>query len=176
MVARTRVKFGRAFFQRFRGIERTAVTKRDVDRAVGPLIEDIRSGKNPRTGRDFKRLQASTIQRRERLATVNSTGPNFAASRSNVTLTGAFLKSIRSSFRKFRNVANLTIRISGRHPGYNLIRGGRSRGALNADIARGLRDKGFPVLDISQRNIREIRERLTRSIESRFRRRRRRRR
>jgi len=98
----------------------------------------------------YSPLALKTIKRRKRLATVNSTDPKYSSGRSNLTFTGEFIKSITARFTKG---FGLNIKPRGKHRGYKLINGGRSKSVNNADIARGQADQGRDIVTNLQDNI-----------------------
>jgi hypothetical protein len=89
------------------------------------LIEDIRLGKDPYRERDFTPLAESTIRNRERLAMANPTHPAFQASKSNLTLTGQLVSSLKIQVKR----SEMAIRIfaSGVHKRYKNLSGRVSR-------------------------------------------------
>lgn len=92
------------------------------------VLETIRNGIEPN-------LADSTIKRRERLATVNTTGNGYQANKSNLTFTGQLLRSLRIKYIASKLVFQFTA-LKTRKP-YNLIRGGKSQRSDNRDIFRG---------------------------------------
>lgn len=83
-------------------------------------------------------LTAKTIKRRERLATVNPTDPDYQAGKSNLTFTGQLLASLRSKFQASKLVFNFTA--IGKHKPYKLLtKKKRSPGPRpsNAEIFKG---------------------------------------
>ena len=117
--------------------------------------ETIRSGKLL-DGTKIKPLAESTIQRRKRLAEFNSTGKAFSPAKSNITFTGSFLESFATSVERIRNGIILKIAPTGVHKGLKLVRGGKSKGASNQDIAEGLIAGGRDFTKIGEKKQKEI--------------------
>lgn len=115
------------------------------------LEEEIRSGKNPKTGSSYRKLEQSTIENRKRIAKTNPTHPDYSPARSNLTLTGSLLDGLRSVFNKGRGV--LEIKLVGKHPGYASQQGKKIKGSSKnrAEIAGHLKDQGRPILVISKK-------------------------
>lgn len=115
---RIRLQVGQAIAKsKFADKLREAVVKETIENGLGPS------------------LQRSTIKRRERLATVNTTGPGYQAGKSNLTFTGQLLRSLRIKFVASRLVFQFTA-LKSRRP-YNLIRGGKGQKTDNTTIFRG---------------------------------------
>ena len=128
------------------------------------LKSEIRRGINPQTGRPYKRLAKSTIENRSRYSSVNNTHSSFKASLSNVTFTGQLLDSLKQTITSFRKNIRITIRATGTHQGYSLIKGGRTKSVLNSNLVSFLKDKGFPVLNISKNRIDILRRKIVRKL------------
>lgn len=167
-MARTKVKLSSDFFKRFDRVVNRAITKDIVNKSVKPILDSIKSGKNPKTGRDFKSLDPKTVKRRKRLATVNKTSSNYSPARSNVTFTGELLDSINAKFKKFKKLGRITIFAKGTHSPYKLIKGGRTKSVKNQKIIQGLEAKGFKVLDISKKNIELMKKELIKLLKKKF--------
>lgn len=131
--------------------------------AADELKREIRSGTNPKTGKNYRQLKESTIRNRRYLARNNPTHPQYSPARSNLTLTGQLIDGIKARFNKASGV--LTIFISGKHPGYR-GNSGKIKGSSKsrAEIAQALEDQGRPVLNISKRFTQFIVDRIERAL------------
>lgn len=102
-------------------VKSTNINKAISDKLRGALIQTesstkildlvkatLRSGKLL-DGSTIKALAKSTIQRRERLATVNFLDPEFSPAKSNLTLSGQFIEFLLPKFRKEPGKVVLTI-------------------------------------------------------------------
>jgi hypothetical protein len=90
-----------------------------------------------------KSLEPDTVANRRYLARYNSTHQAYKDTRSNLTLTGAFLDSLTYAIEPSGDVK---IYFEGDHPGYK-TKTGRTEGLPNTTLAGYLRDKGFVVFD-----------------------------
>jgi hypothetical protein len=133
-------------------------TKQELEEIGNKTIKIIygvtRTGKNPKTGEKLLPLKQSTIERRKKIAETNKTTEVFSPSRSNLSIIGALLESIKA----FPDVNEQKIEIYpvGKHPGYVLKSGKRTKGAQNADIMRGQKDMGRDILGLSKFYNRQI--------------------
>jgi hypothetical protein len=124
------------------------------------LEEEIRSGTNPKTGRNYKKLAPATVEHRRYLAKHNDTHERYSASGSNLTLSGRLLEGLFSRFNKTTGV--LTIDIKGKHPGYKGKKG-QIKGSAKSrkKIVDALEDQKRFVLKVSDSFI----QRIVKSIE-----------
>ncbi len=143
-----------------------AVKSAPYDRIARTTVKRIkrvtRAGVSPVTGKRFKRLKASTIKTRTRLAKLNKTHKSFGESKSNLTFTGqlvnalVFAKFIRSSFTELNFFVNPTTRKKLRTGKKSRKGGKRSKpidnarlGDIQAEGGRpfvGLDSKGFSMV------------------------------
>jgi hypothetical protein len=133
-------------------------TKEELEEIGNKTVKIIygvtRTGKNPKTGENILPLNKSTIERRKKVAETNQTTNVFSPSRSNLSLIGALLDSIKA----FPNVSEQKVEIypTGKHPGYVQKNGKKTKGSDNADIMRGQRDMGRDILGLSKFYNRQI--------------------
>lgn len=126
-----------------------------IDRLV---VNEIRKGRLP-SGEKIKPLASKTKKRRKRLESFNSTGKNYNASRSNLTFTGRFLESFKTTISRIRGSVIIRIAPTGIHKGYRLVRGGREKAVNNQQIAKVQIDQGrdFTIVgDKMQKKIKNI--------------------
>lgn len=146
-----------------RGINK-AIADNNIYKDAHELLEkEIRIGKNPKTGRAYKKLAPSTVENRRRLAKTNSTHTSYAANRSNLTLTGKLLEGLFSRFNKSKGI--LTVDVKGQHPGYKgqkkKIKGSsKSR----KEIVDHLESQGRFVLQTSDKFIQRLVKRIEKSL------------
>jgi hypothetical protein len=117
----------------------------------------IRSGKLPDESA-IKSLAKSTINRRSKLAKINSTHSDFSASTSNLTFSGQLIDSFKSIVTFAGSKLVLTLTPKGIHKGPNLIRGGRGKGTTNEKVADGQRKMGRDFTKVGPKFIKRVRE------------------
>lgn len=127
-------------------------------------VDNIKErGIDPFTNRKYKALAPSTIERRKRLATVNSVDPNYSPRRSNITFTGETLDSLRA--RIFIGRGEIDIGLRGTHSRYRGIRKARiGRRISNARIGEFLEEGGRHITTISRQTQSAIVERMRRGL------------
>ncbi len=101
----------------------------------------IRSGRLL-DGTAIKSLAPTTVAFRRRYARVNPTGKGYRPNKSNLTFTGQFIESFKTSVERFRNKVSLKIAPTGIHKGIKLIRGGKAKGVSNQVLAQHIIDGG----------------------------------
>lgn len=113
------------------------------------LKQEIRAGKNPKTGKNYRGLKESTISHRQYIARNNPTHPAYSPSKSNLTLTGNLVNAIQSRFDKAKGI--LSIFVSGNHPGYKGARGQQIQGSSKPydEIVSALEEQKRPLLSFS---------------------------
>ena len=123
-----------------------------------------RKGINPKTGRPYKALEQSTIKHRRYLARNNSTGTGYSATKSNVTMTGQLIDSIKAVWVRSRSVLKFTI--SGTRTPYraNTGRAIRNQERSNAEIAKHLEEQGRPVLYLTKKSQKLIIDMIKRKL------------
>jgi len=159
-MARLKVKFPKGISARIAKTINNAIDDQDLQSIASDLVKDIQSGKNPKTGRAYKGLKSSTIKRRKVLSKVNRTSSKYSPSKSNLTFTGNFLKSIKAKLTKQGNSKTIIIEPTGIHPGYNLVRGGKSSPVSNKTIAEGQEAMGRNVITFSKKRVQQIRKKI----------------
>lgn len=130
------------------------------------LEESIREGKNPKTGRQYRRLESSTVEHRKYIARNNPTHPEYSSNKSNLTLTGSLLKGLFTRFNKSKGI--LTIDIKGQHDGYKSNKGRLIKGSrqIRKDIVDGLESQGRQILTVSDTFLNKIAKRIERALRS----------
>lgn len=115
---------------------------------VDRLKYQARLGKPANFARSTKPLESSTIRSRRYLAKHNPTHETFEESRSNLTITGQFLDSLKYVVR---GTGLLEIFFDGTHKGYLSGTGKRGKSIANEKLAEYLKDidKRFAVFDSS---------------------------
>lgn len=93
-------------------------------------------------GSSIKSLAPSTIEFRQRYARVNRTGKGYSPRKSNLTFTGQFLESLKTSVELVRDKIRVRISPTGIHRGLRKINGGRFPGVSNAELGRFLIEGG----------------------------------
>ncbi len=146
-------------------LKNTAKVKASVFKKLNELIRDegvltavadtitneIKSGKNPKTGKNYKALKASTIKHRKYLSRGNPTDKKYSPRRSNLTITGELLNGLMSRINVAKSI--ITVLYKGSHPGYKTLSGKKIKGSggNRAKIADHLADQGRPTLIFSER-------------------------
>jgi phosphoribosylpyrophosphate synthetase len=131
-------------------IEEVLGTKDMLDE-VGEFISDrvryqARVSKPYSARGDFPELKDSTIKNRKYLAKHNATHDTYQAERSNLTITGQLLDSIKHTIT---GVGKILIGVTGTHQGYKLGSGGKTK-PIKMDKLKGyLEDKDFVIFDDS---------------------------
>lgn len=115
---------------------------------VERLRYEARTGRPANFARSTKPLESSTIANRRYLAKHNPTHETFEPTRSNLTLTGQFLDSLKYVVK---GAGLLEIFFDGNHRGYLSGTGNRGKSIPNAKLAEYLKDidKRFAVFDSS---------------------------
>ncbi len=136
------------------------------DFTVDRLRYQARVSKPANFARSTKPLESSTISNRRYLAKHNQTHETFEPNRSNLTITGQFLDSIKYAIR---GTGLLEIFFDGTHKGYLSGTGRRGKSIPNEKLAEYLKDidKRFAVFD-SSLNTNETFKTRVKSIVQRF--------
>lgn len=164
-MAKVKIKFPpSALREQVKAIEKQLQKTQLLDKLSDELIKDMKNGLNPKTGKPFRKIAPSTIKRRKALSKVNKTDSRYSPARSNLTFTGEFLESIKAFFKKKRGGSTITIEPTGTHPGYNLVRGGRSKSVSNSKIAEAQESMGRQVLTFSKKRINSIKVEIQRFL------------
>jgi len=152
--------------------------KRAVTRAVSEsgileeiaefVIKSIRDRNNPSTGKNFKQLRDVTINWRGEMEKYNPTHPDYAQAKSNLTLSGEFIDSIKAKLIKSR--LSVFVRPTGSHPGYFGANGlpTRKKQPKNIDIAKGQAEMGRNILKMTDKMKKQIIEIVKRRLEEEF--------
>lgn len=110
-------------------------------------------------GSYVKEISDKWRRRRDRLATVNRTS-RFYRGRlfSNLTFTGKFLSSFKARIKTgiLRGGVTYVIEPTGDHPGYALVKGGRSPRVPMSDIAKGQISQGRDYRQLSAESKRMV--------------------
>lgn len=112
------------------------------------ILGFARSGKNPETKKTFPKLSDSWRAKRDYLSRFNQADGEFylGSGKSNLTFTGALLRSIRS--RIIQSKGTVLVEAIGDHPGYKT--GGKNTESIkNEKLVGYLKDKGFEFLTVS---------------------------
>lgn len=128
------------------------------------LKSTIRKGINPKTGRNYKKLEKSTRDYRKFYAGIASTHPRFSPNKANVTFSGQVVDSLKAVITAFRTTLVVTLRATGTHKGHKLKKGGTTKAISNAKLVEHLADAGYPILAISKKRIRDIRRKIVRKL------------
>lgn len=78
-----------------RKINRIIRDKGILDKVGQMIVEPMKEGVNPVTGKPYKPLASSTIANRRAMAKYNQTSPRFSPDKSNLTFSGQLLDSIK---------------------------------------------------------------------------------
>jgi len=113
--------------------------------SVERIKYQARIGKPLNEDGDFRPLKQSTVKHRRYLEKHNPVHDTYKAQRSNLTLTGKLLDSLRYEVKR---PGVLSLYFSGQHPGYKTGAGSTNRES-NSQIIKWLFKKGFVVFDKS---------------------------
>lgn len=127
------------------------------------VVSTFRSGKLL-DGSSIKSLKRSTVEQRKRLARSNRTGKGYSASKSNLTLTGRFLESFKSSVELGRDKVLYIIRPTGVHKGYKNRDGSTGKGVSNQVIAESQKRMGRDITVVGKTKTRELKKIITKLI------------
>jgi hypothetical protein len=166
-MSKIKVKIGKGMIAKVNKVIENLVTPDMLKASVKPLITVIKSGRDPKTGREYKSLKPATVKRRRALSAYNSTGPGYGVANPNITFTGEFLESIKAIFKAkgaFGSKSLITIKPTGTHSPYSLPRGGTTKAVSNQKIAQGLKKNGFRVFEINKKNTKAIAKTLIKLI------------
>lgn len=147
---RTVVKTGsKKAFARIKAAAKEMEYNKEMRKEIGAFVVDriqrtARSGKSIADGQSFNPLKPSTVKFRESLAKYNQTHPLFKPKRSNLTITGQLIDSVKYTIKG----SIIDVRPSGTHKPYN-TKPGKKRGGWdsseaksNEAIAKDLLDQG----------------------------------
>lgn len=139
-------------------IRSPAVLNAVGETVVERLKYQARVGKPFNESGVFPALKDSTIAHRKYLARYNPTHPTYAAKRSNLTITGEFLNSMK---HVISGETAVTIFFDGTHPAY-IGKLGRpvSKPIDNAKLFDYLSEKGFKVFDSSIQQNETLKKRI----------------
>ncbi len=99
------------------------------DKLLGDLKKEIKSGKSPATGKNFRKLKSSTIESRRRRAEYNTTDPSFSPEKSALTFTGQLVNSIKAKVKVGAKSMRITIEPTGRRKPYKNKDGSNTKGS-----------------------------------------------
>ena len=90
---------------------------------VGDLKKEIKSGKSPATGKNFRKLKTtpkgrSTVDQRARRAKYNTTDPSFSPNKSALTFSGQLVDSIKAKVKVDAELLSITIEPTGKRTPY----------------------------------------------------------
>lgn len=115
---------------------------RDLAQFVAEEVKQtVRDGIDP-AGGEFPALSKEWIERREKLAAVNSTHKDFSPSRSNLTFTGQLMDSLKTILKLTSNSAKIIMEYTGTHKGYIGLKGKRGKAISNKRLAGYLQESG----------------------------------
>lgn len=152
-------------------LQNTITNSGVLDEVAQDVIDDIQLQRT----KAFFPLASTTVEARRRLARNNSTDPRFSPGRSNLTLTGQLVRSIKARIIKTRNI--IVIEPSGNRVGYRNQDGTRRKLSRKANTNKKLADihaKGGPnlpprdILTIEPERIRKIVEKIRRVLNRAF--------
>ncbi len=129
-----------------------SLAKEEVLQRVGligrdAIIAKTRTGKSLPTNGKQKALAPSTVKSRERLAKTNAVQETFSAKRSNLTLTGQLLESIKVLANTSKAEVVLVPK-GARKPYVNKNGKPQKRTPTNEQVATYLAEKGFTFMGI----------------------------
>lgn len=125
--------------------------------AVERIAYQARTSKPLNESSSLPALKATTIAARRRIARNNPTHQAYEPARSNLTITGQFLNSLKYALVK---AGVIKIGFDGVHKGYVNSNGGRGLSIANAKLAEYLSDKGFVVFDKSLQDNKTFKARI----------------
>ena len=131
--------------QAFRSVRRSKQFQKEVGEFLVKRIQgETRRGKPYNKERSFPGLKSSTIKGRDNLSRFNKTHPSYSKARSNLTLTGQLVDSI-----KFKVKLGLyTIFPKGRRRPYRTGKNSVAKGTPSNETLSGfLSKKGFDLFD-----------------------------
>lgn len=147
--------------ERFRKKFEVVLNNKDFLNEVGEFAADriryqARVTKPLNSSGDFPDLKESSVKSRRYLAQHNAVDETFAAERSNLTITGQLLNSLK---HVVKGAGLIAIEFTGRHTGYR-TGGGKTASHKNKQIADWLSEKGFVVFDKSIKDNKQFRARI----------------
>lgn len=141
--------------------------KEELDKAGKIILREIKANSQQGVGYDGKSLPAlssSWDERRKRLATVNKTGRFYSSSpaRSTVTFLGDTMKKLKYAISGNK----IEVFGEGKHKKIKGIRGKPLKGSNSniSDILKGLIDKGYKILGVSDKAKEQIKTNFIRYI------------
>lgn len=120
------------------------------------IQQKLNKGVNPETLEAFPALSNKTIENRKRLAKLNETARGYSASKSNITFTGQFIKSITYGIIQSGRQKIIEIYPRGIHKGYKTGPKSKSKDMDNTALAKLLREKGRNWFGVSEQVIKTI--------------------
>jgi len=151
-------------------------TKVIGDELLDDLKDEIKDGTSPATGKPFKALAKSTIDKRRKMAKYNSTDSSFSPTKSALTFSGQLVDSIKSNVKILAKSVNITIEATGKRKPYKNKDGSNTKGSAkvgNKKLAE-IHSKGnasLPKRDIvnisrnrTDKIVKRIKEALLKSI------------
>ena len=109
-----------------------------------------RDSYNWKTGKSFKALAPSTIERRKKLSKYNKTHSDYSPSKSNLTFTGRLLKSVKTRIIARSKSIIFRIDVSGSHAPYKGKGKTYGKRVANKVIRDGLAKQGRDPLAINR--------------------------
>lgn len=144
-------KMSKALRKRFDDFLETPDEQKKLVRTLkSELISNLRSGEGS-DDKPLPQLKQSTIDRRIKLSQLNKTDSRYKPSKSNVTFTGKFVRSlvimsktVKRTFRK--NVVTFEFEYKGSRPTYKTSNKRRKRKTVeNSEIFKGLTKRGWKL-------------------------------
>ena len=104
------------------------------DLVVGDLKKEIKSGKSPATGKNFRKLKTtpkgkSTVDQRRRKSKYNKTDPSFSPGKSALTFSGQLVDSIKAKVKVGVKSMRITIEPTGKRTPYKNKDGSNTKGS-----------------------------------------------
>ena len=121
-----------------------------------------------KTGKRFRKLKPSTIERRKQLARYNKTDEHYQADKPNVTFTGRLLRSVKNRVNAKGSSIVMKIDVSGSHAPYKGKNGEIGKRKSNKEIRGYLADIGRDPLELSKKANRNLIRILTAIIKERL--------
>jgi hypothetical protein len=130
------------------------------DNIVNDITVQTRLGKSTVTGKPFKALKDSTIAQRKNIAKHNTVHPSFSPARSNLTITGQLIDSMRRKVSK----GLIEVFFEGTHKPYNTAgkkkKSGKQKPVTNEELAGYMAEKGRPFVGVRPK----LKERIARIV------------
>jgi hypothetical protein len=162
-MAKTKVNFDekeaiKRFKMRFEEFRKKDQWKDEAAKlAINKLKGETRLGRFLATGENQPPLSPGWIKRRKELAQHNTTGTSFREGKSNLTLTGQLIDSIK----RFPDATRVIIETMGERIPYRNKNGTSAKKTpTNAELVGYLEERGRRLLGVDQKTIGQIKKKL----------------